>query len=84
MTASRIALVSGANKGLGLETSRQLAEREITVLMGARDIAKGRQAADHLSAMGLSVDPRWLNYCKFICSANSISSSVGASMLPSS
>ena len=57
MTASRIALVSGANKGLGLEASRQLAEREITVLMGARDIAKGRQAADHLSAMGLSVDP---------------------------
>ena len=57
MTASRIALVSGANKGLGLETSRQLAEREITVLMGARDISKGRRAADRLSTMGLSVDP---------------------------
>ena len=57
MTASRIALVSGANKGLGLETSRQLAEREITVLMGARDISKGLQAADRLSTMGLSVEP---------------------------
>ena len=57
MAVSRIALVSGANKGLGLETSRQLAEREITVLMGARDISKGLQAADRLSSMGLSVEP---------------------------
>ena len=57
MTTSRIALVSGANKGLGLEASRQLAEREITVLMGARDISKGLQAADRLSTMGLSVEP---------------------------
>ena len=57
MSASRIALVSGANKGLGWETSRQLAEMEITVLMGARDFSKGQQAADRLGAMGLSVAP---------------------------
>lgn len=43
MTA-RIALITGANKGIGLETARQLAERDMTVLLGARDEARGRAA----------------------------------------
>ena len=42
MPESRIALVSGANKGLGLETSQQLAKQDIFILMGARDMSKGR------------------------------------------
>ena len=39
-----IALVTGANKGIGLETARQLAARGVTVLAGARDEVRGRQA----------------------------------------
>jgi NAD(P)-dependent dehydrogenase (short-subunit alcohol dehydrogenase family) len=57
MNEQTIALVTGANKGLGLETCRQLARRETTVLMGAREIKKGREAADSLKAEGLTVEP---------------------------
>jgi NAD(P)-dependent dehydrogenase (short-subunit alcohol dehydrogenase family) len=55
MAEKRIALVTGANKGLGLETSRQLAQKGIHVVMGARDAAKGRQAAETLAAEALAV-----------------------------
>ncbi|MGH3197672.1 MAG: SDR family oxidoreductase [Streptosporangiaceae bacterium] len=42
--AMTIALVTGANKGIGLETARQLGARGVTVLAGARDEARGIQA----------------------------------------
>ncbi|VVC75640.1 3-oxoacyl-[acyl-carrier-protein] reductase FabG [Aquicella siphonis] len=45
-----IALVTGGNRGLGLETCRQLAAKNYLVLMGSRDPAKGRAAADTLYA----------------------------------
>ena len=44
----RVALVSGANRGLGFEVARQLAARGYSVLLGARDLAKGRQAAKQI------------------------------------
>jgi NAD(P)-dependent dehydrogenase (short-subunit alcohol dehydrogenase family) len=47
-----IALVTGANKGIGLATARQLGARGMTVLVGARDTARGREAADKLRAEG--------------------------------
>jgi NAD(P)-dependent dehydrogenase (short-subunit alcohol dehydrogenase family) len=37
--------VTGANKGIGLETARQLARRGMTTLIGARDVARGEAAA---------------------------------------
>jgi NAD(P)-dependent dehydrogenase (short-subunit alcohol dehydrogenase family) len=40
-----VALVTGANKGIGLATVRRLAERGWTVLLGARDVARGEAAA---------------------------------------
>ena len=39
-----IALITGANKGIGFETARLLGARGMTVLVGARDEAKGREA----------------------------------------
>jgi NAD(P)-dependent dehydrogenase (short-subunit alcohol dehydrogenase family) len=45
----RVALVSGGNRGIGLEVCRQLPERGITVIMGARDGEQGRAAAAKLS-----------------------------------
>jgi NAD(P)-dependent dehydrogenase (short-subunit alcohol dehydrogenase family) len=41
----RIALVTGANKGIGLQIAKDLAARGLTVLLGARDLAQGEQAA---------------------------------------
>ncbi|MDQ3236344.1 MAG: SDR family oxidoreductase [Actinomycetota bacterium] len=48
MENGRVALVSGGNRGIGLEICRQLAERDITVVMGSRDEEKGRAAAEGL------------------------------------
>lgn len=51
-----IALVTGANRGLGLETSRQLGERGVKVLIGARDLAKGEKAAETLQNEGIDAE----------------------------
>jgi len=47
-----IALISGANKGIGYEIARGLGEKKITVLVGARDEARGRAAVEKLKAQG--------------------------------
>ncbi|TPJ73462.1 SDR family NAD(P)-dependent oxidoreductase, partial [Mesorhizobium sp. B2-5-13] len=45
---NKVALVTGANRGIGLETGRQLAALGFTVLLGVRDLAKGEAAAKGL------------------------------------
>lgn len=49
----KVALVTGANKGIGFETARQLAQHQIHILLGARDEASGQAAAAELRAQGL-------------------------------
>jgi NAD(P)-dependent dehydrogenase (short-subunit alcohol dehydrogenase family) len=49
----KVALISGANKGIGLETARQLGKLAMTVLIGARDLAKGEAAAEELRKDGV-------------------------------
>jgi NAD(P)-dependent dehydrogenase (short-subunit alcohol dehydrogenase family) len=44
------ALVTGANKGIGKEIARQLAAAGLTVLVGARDAERGRQAAEEIGS----------------------------------
>lgn len=53
----KIALVTGANKGIGLEIARQLAEAGVTVIMGARDFTRGEAAAKELTQAGMAVEP---------------------------
>lgn len=49
----KIALITGANKGIGLETARQLAATGMCVLLGSRDLGRGETAAAALRAEGL-------------------------------
>ncbi len=49
----QIALITGGNKGIGLETARQLGKLGVSVLIGARDEAKGKAAADTLKSEGI-------------------------------
>src|SRR3954447_10758886 len=49
----KVALVTGANKGIGLEIGRQLGKLGFTVALAARDEAKADAAAAHLQAEGL-------------------------------
>lgn len=50
MDHKRIALVTGANQGVGFEVSRQLAKAGVTVLLGSRDLARGEAAAKEIGA----------------------------------
>ena len=53
-TPATIALITGANKGIGLETARQLGKRGIHVIIGARDAQRGAAAAKQLAGEGIS------------------------------
>lgn len=52
----RIALVTGANKGIGLETVRQLAAKGVRTVLASRDLARGDAAVAALRGEGLPVE----------------------------
>ena len=53
MTDRKIALITGANKGIGKEIARQLGAQGLTVLIGARDEGRGAEAAEELKKDGI-------------------------------
>jgi NAD(P)-dependent dehydrogenase (short-subunit alcohol dehydrogenase family) len=69
MAEQRVALVTGGNRGIGLEVCRQLSGRGIKVILGSRDASKGAAAARDLVTAGLPVEARQLD----VSSAKSIS-----------
>src|SRR5436305_15041489 len=55
MAVQRVAIVTGGNRGIGLEICRQLAKAELKVVLTARDEIKGRAASAKLTANGHDV-----------------------------
>ncbi|MEU7897367.1 SDR family oxidoreductase [Nonomuraea sp. NPDC049152] len=53
---TKIALITGANKGIGFEIARQLAEQGVTTVIGARDETRGRAAAEQLGQRFVQLD----------------------------
>jgi NAD(P)-dependent dehydrogenase (short-subunit alcohol dehydrogenase family) len=54
---AKVALVTGATRGLGLATARELGAHGVTVLLGARDPESGEGAADALTKEGIDAEP---------------------------
>jgi NAD(P)-dependent dehydrogenase (short-subunit alcohol dehydrogenase family) len=69
----RVALVTGANKGIGFEIAKKLADRDITVLIGARNQENGLKAQKQLRGTDLDVHHVLLD----VTDAMSIQTAVG-------
>jgi len=53
----KVALITGANRGIGFETAKQLGEKGITVVVGSRKISDAEAAAAKLKAAGTDAYP---------------------------
>src|ERR1041385_6541725 len=52
---NKTAVVTGANRGIGLEICKQLARKGVRVIMTSRDVVKGRAAVRDLAREGLDI-----------------------------
>jgi NAD(P)-dependent dehydrogenase (short-subunit alcohol dehydrogenase family) len=53
---NKVAFISGANRGIGLETAKKLGESGIAVILGVRDFTKGESAVKSLKAQGIKAE----------------------------
>lgn len=72
MALTRVALISGGNRGIGLEIARQLARKGVLVVIGARDLTKGETAAQSIRDDGQHAEAVQLD----IADGNSVAAAV--------
>ena len=53
---AKVAFITGGNRGLGLETARELGKQGIVVVLGSRDSKKGAAAATELRYEGITAE----------------------------
>jgi NAD(P)-dependent dehydrogenase (short-subunit alcohol dehydrogenase family) len=56
MEATKVAFITGANRGIGFETAKGLGELGITLVLGVRDLAKGAVAVKELQRLGYQAE----------------------------
>jgi NAD(P)-dependent dehydrogenase (short-subunit alcohol dehydrogenase family) len=66
-TNNKVALITGANRGLGLQTARELGKVGITLLLGVRDVSKSQEALRELKGLGHSVEAMPLDVSDIYC-----------------
>jgi NAD(P)-dependent dehydrogenase (short-subunit alcohol dehydrogenase family) len=63
-TEKKVALVTGANRGIGFETARQLGQKSVAVVVGARSASAAKDTAAKLKAEGIDAYPIQLDVTK--------------------
>lgn len=61
MHTNKVAIVTGGNRGIGLEICRQLAQQHITIILTARSLVKAEQAAANLQSKEAQIYARQLD-----------------------
>jgi NAD(P)-dependent dehydrogenase (short-subunit alcohol dehydrogenase family) len=64
MADKKVALITGANRGIGLETARQLGKKGITVVVGARSLSAAQETVKTLQGEGIDAFPVRLDVTK--------------------
>ena len=55
MRDKRVALISGANQGIGFQIAKELVAKGMTVLVGSRDLSRGQSAANEIGPLALAI-----------------------------